>query len=193
MSGRVWAVTAPPVVFQCRLQKLEFLQWHPSVGLFQLSFLSGVPVYPASIRWVAQWYPSVHWVNQWHSSGIPMYTGPPSVHWLWVRGMYGQSLVPANNDRNISLPLRVWGNPQSPMDSLHKGPLMRKVFPCHAVSWLPDYPAKIVHGVSTSSSLNRQTPPTKPCANYTVSIKFEIQYFGTEMSQETEHLLECIY
>ena len=75
----------PPVVFQCRLQKLrvspvasqcgadstKFLQWHSSVGLFQLSFSRGVPVYPAIIRWVAQWYPSVHWVNQWHSS----------VHW----------------------------------------------------------------------------------------------------------------
>ena len=68
VSERVWAVKIPPVVFQCRLQKLEFLQWHPSVGriqlsfssgipvwgLFQLSFSSGVPVYPASIRWVAQ-------------------------------------------------------------------------------------------------------------------------------------------
>ena len=88
------------MVFQCRLQKLEllqwvasqcgadstkFLQWHSSVGLFQLSFSSGVPVYPASIRWVAQWYPSVHWVNQWHSSGIRVYTGPASVHWLRVR------------------------------------------------------------------------------------------------------------
>ena len=63
----------------------KFLQWHSSEGLFQLSFSSGVPVYPASIRWVAQWYPSVHWVNQWHSSGIPVYTGPASVHWLRVR------------------------------------------------------------------------------------------------------------
>ena len=80
----MWAVTVPPVVFQCRLQKLEFLQWrgavltkflqwHSSVGLFQLSFSSGVPVYPASIRWIAQWYPSVGQpvAFQWHSS----------VHW----------------------------------------------------------------------------------------------------------------
>ena len=44
VSGRVWAVTDPPVVFQCRLQKLEFLQWHPSVGRIQLSFSSGIPV-----------------------------------------------------------------------------------------------------------------------------------------------------
>ena len=66
----------------------KFLQWHSSVGLFQLSFSSGVPVYPASIRWVAQWYPSVHWVNQWHSSGIPVYTGPASVHWLRVREVW---------------------------------------------------------------------------------------------------------
>ena len=43
-------------------------------------------MYPASIRWVAQWYPSVHWFNQWHASGIPVYTGPHSVHWLRVRG-----------------------------------------------------------------------------------------------------------
>ena len=42
-------------------------------------------MYPASIRWVAQWYPSVHWVNQWYYSGIPVYTGPASVHWLRVR------------------------------------------------------------------------------------------------------------
>ena len=40
----VGAVTVPPVVLQCRLQKLDFLQWHPSVGQFQLSFPSGVPV-----------------------------------------------------------------------------------------------------------------------------------------------------
>ena len=85
MSGRVGAVTVPPVVFQCRLQKLEFIQWHSSVGLFQLSFSNGVPAYPASIHWVAQWYPSVHWFNQWHSSAIPVYTGPASVHWLRVR------------------------------------------------------------------------------------------------------------
>ena len=57
----------------------KFLQWHSSVGLFQLSFSSGVLVYPASIPWVSQWYPSVHWVNQWHSSGILVYTGPASV------------------------------------------------------------------------------------------------------------------
>ena len=54
-------------------------------GLFQLSFSSGVPVYPASIRWVTQWYPSVHWVNQWHSSGIPVYTEPANLHCLRVR------------------------------------------------------------------------------------------------------------
>ena len=35
VSGLVWAVTVPPVVFQCRLQKLEFLQWHSSVGCFK--------------------------------------------------------------------------------------------------------------------------------------------------------------
>ena len=60
-----------PVVFQCRQKLLKFLPWHSSVGQFQLSFSRGVPVYPANICWVAQWYPSVHWVNQWHSS----------VHW----------------------------------------------------------------------------------------------------------------
>ena len=33
------------MVFQCRQQKLEFLQWHqPSVGLFKLNFSSDVPV-----------------------------------------------------------------------------------------------------------------------------------------------------
>ena len=45
VSGRVWAVTDPPMVFQCRLQKLEFLQWHPSVGRIQLTFSSGIPVW----------------------------------------------------------------------------------------------------------------------------------------------------
>ena len=100
MPRRVWAVTVPPVVFQCRLAakvrvspvaflcgavSTKFLQGHSSVGLFQLSFSSGAPVYPASIRWVAQLYPSVHWVNQWHPSGIPVYTGPACIHWLRVR------------------------------------------------------------------------------------------------------------
>ena len=60
-----------PVASQCGADSTKFLQWHSSVGLFQLSFCSGAPVYPTSISWVAQWYPSVHWVNQWHSS----------VHW----------------------------------------------------------------------------------------------------------------
>ena len=64
---------------------IKFLQWHSSVGLFQLSFSSGVLMYPASICLVAQWYLSVQWVNQWHSSGTPVYTGPASVHWLRVR------------------------------------------------------------------------------------------------------------
>ena len=73
---------------QCGVDSTKFLQWHSSVGLFQLSFSSGVQVYPASIRWVAQRYPSVHWVNQWHSSGIPVYTGPPSVHWLRIRAWF---------------------------------------------------------------------------------------------------------
>ena len=78
-------VRVSPVASQCGAVSTKFIQWHSSVGLFQLSFSSGVPVYPASIRWVAQWYPSVLWVNQWHSSGIPVYTGPPSVHWLRER------------------------------------------------------------------------------------------------------------
>ena len=49
---------------QCWAVSTRFLQWHSSVGLFQLSVSSGVPVYPASIRSDAQWFPSVHWVNQ---------------------------------------------------------------------------------------------------------------------------------
>ena len=78
-------VRVSPVASQCGADSTKFLQWHSSVGLFQLSFSSGVPVYPASLRWVFQWYSGVHWVNQWHSSGIPVYTGPASVHWLRVR------------------------------------------------------------------------------------------------------------
>ena len=58
VSGRVWAVTVPPVVFQCRLQKLEFLQWHPSVGRIQLSFSSGIPVW-GCFNYVFQWCSSV--------------------------------------------------------------------------------------------------------------------------------------
>ena len=88
VPGCVWAVTVPPVVFQCRLQKLEILQWHPSVGQFQLSFSSGAPMHPANIHWLAQWYPIVHWVKQWHSSGIPVYTWPDSVHWLRVIAIF---------------------------------------------------------------------------------------------------------
>ena len=71
----------------CIAEQSEFLQWHSSLGQFQLSFSCGVPVYPANTRWVTQLYPSVHWVNQWHSRGIPMYTGPASVHWLRVMAM----------------------------------------------------------------------------------------------------------
>ena len=85
VCGLVWTVTVPPVVFQCRLQKLRVSPVAFQFGLFQLSFSSGVPVNPANIRLVAQWFPGVRWVNQWNSSGIPVYTGPASVHWLRVR------------------------------------------------------------------------------------------------------------
>ena len=50
-----------------------------------LSFSSGVPVYPANIHWVVQWYRSIHWVNQWHSSGIPVHNGPVSAQCKVVR------------------------------------------------------------------------------------------------------------
>ena len=53
-------VRVSPVASKCGAFSTKFRQWHSSVGLFQLSFSSGVPVYPASIRWVAQWYPCVH-------------------------------------------------------------------------------------------------------------------------------------
>ena len=59
---------------QCGADSSKFLQWHSSVGLFQLSFSSGVPVYTGS------------------TSGIPVYTGPASVHWLRVRGNLHVSL-----------------------------------------------------------------------------------------------------
>ena len=67
----VGAVTVLPMAFQRGAVSTKFFQWCSSV--------------PCCIRWVAQWYPSVHWVNQWHSSGIPVYTGRASVHWLRVR------------------------------------------------------------------------------------------------------------
>ena len=88
-TGEIIAVTVPPVVvvvvvggcyspsvgFQCMLQWSEFLQWHSSVGQFQLSFSSGVPVYPALFARspsgiplgqpvVFRWHSSVHWTSQ---------------------------------------------------------------------------------------------------------------------------------
>ena len=84
--GRVWAVTVPPVVFQCRLQKLEFLQWHPSVGRIQLSFSSDIPVwgcfnyvFPVVFQCTLQLFvgsPSGIPVYTGSTSGIPVYTGP---------------------------------------------------------------------------------------------------------------------
>ena len=61
--------------------------WLFSVGKFQLSFSSGIPVYMylQVVTYVTQWYPSVHCVNQLHSSGIPVYIGPASGQWLSVR------------------------------------------------------------------------------------------------------------
>ena len=55
-------------LYVCVCVCLDLLQRHSSVGQLQLSLSSGLPVYPASIRWVAQRFPSVHWFNQWHSS-----------------------------------------------------------------------------------------------------------------------------
>ena len=88
VSWRVWAATIPPVVFQCRLQKLEFLQWHPSVGRIQLSFSSGIPVWAVSTKFF-QWCSSVPCK---YSLGCPVVSlctlGQPvafqwhsSVHW----------------------------------------------------------------------------------------------------------------
>ena len=88
VSGRVWAIIVPPVVFQCRLQKLEFLQWHHSVGRIQLSFSSGIPVWAVSTKFF-QWCSSVYCK---YSLGGPMVSqctlGQPmafqwhsSVHW----------------------------------------------------------------------------------------------------------------
>ena len=64
-------------MFQCRLQKLEFLQWHPSVGRIQLNFSSGIPVwgcfnkvFPVVSQCTLgqpvafQWHSSVHWTSQ---------------------------------------------------------------------------------------------------------------------------------
>ena len=53
----MWAVRVPQVVFQCRLQKLDFLQWHPSVEHFQLRFSSGIPVWGCFKFF--QWFSSV--------------------------------------------------------------------------------------------------------------------------------------
>ena len=113
VSGCVWAVTVHPVVFQCRLQQLEFPKWHSSVGQFPLCFSSGVPVYSASTRWIDQWYPSIHWVNQWYFSGIAEYTGIANVHWLRIKAV----------------------------NSAHRGPVTRKMFPFDDVTmrWNPGH------------------------------------------------------
>ena len=68
-------VRVSPVASQCGADSTKFLQWHSSVGLFHLSFSSGVPVYTGS------------------TSGIPVYTGPASVHWLRVREQSHLSVV----------------------------------------------------------------------------------------------------
>ena len=94
----------------------QSFQWCSSVGCKSKSISSGIPVwgsfnyfssattvYPASIRWVAQWYPSVHWVNQWHSSGIPVYNGPASVHWLRVKKF---TVIIYNHDPKLQRSLR---------------------------------------------------------------------------------------
>ena len=41
----VYAVKVSPVASQCGVDSTKFLQWHSSVGLFQLSFSSGDPVW----------------------------------------------------------------------------------------------------------------------------------------------------
>ena len=95
MCQGLCGLSVPPVVFQCRLQKLEFLQWHPSVGLFQLSFSSGIPVwvcfnqvFPVVFQCTLQVVagsPSGIPVYTGSTSGIPVYTWTASVHWLRVR------------------------------------------------------------------------------------------------------------
>ena len=55
VPGRVWAVTVLPVVFQCRLQNLRVSPVASQCGAVSTKS-SGIPVYPASNRWVAQWY-----------------------------------------------------------------------------------------------------------------------------------------
>ena len=121
VSVQAAKVRVSPVASQCGADSIKFLQWHSSVGLFQLSFSNGVPVYPANIRRVAQWYPSVHWVNQWHSSGIPVYTGPTNVHWLRV----GEQLHRNNESR-------------CPNDRL--------IYSSFCLDTLPQYPALIWQG-----------------------------------------------
>ena len=120
-----------PVESQCGAVSTKFIKWHSSVGLFQLSFSSGVPVYPASIRSAAQPYPSVHWVNQWHSNGIPVYTGPTSVHWLRVRKVY-----PVGNEPR----------PDQPSGCLSLAPVKHSILDCNLnfflifmdISWYQD-------------------------------------------------------
>ena len=72
----MWAVTVPPVVFQCRLQKLEFLQWHPSVGRFQLvspmAFQCGAKFFQWCSSVSCKYSPGRPVVSQWHSTHCDM-------------------------------------------------------------------------------------------------------------------------
>ena len=61
------------MAFQCGQVSTKFSHWYSRV--------------PYNIRWVAQWCSSIHYANRWHCSGIPVYTGPVSVHWLRARDM----------------------------------------------------------------------------------------------------------
>ena len=55
------------------------------------------------------------WVNQWHSSGIPVYTGWSSVHWLRVRD--GLTLIQAWISNHM--PSKMWNEISYPFPNFN--------------------------------------------------------------------------
>ena len=60
-------------MFQCRLQK--FLQWHPSMGQFKISFSSGIPVWDCFNSVFLMMFQCTLQVFAGSPSGLPVYSG----------------------------------------------------------------------------------------------------------------------
>ena len=114
----------PPVVFQCRLQKLVS-PVASQCGEVSIKFFHWCSSVPSNIRWVIQWYSTEHWVNHWHSSGIPVYSGPASVHWLRLRGSELGRFRGKCKWRHLHT---FYSYPWSKMEGYEHGPMYLKVW-----------------------------------------------------------------